>query len=176
MFKSVSIVAVGALLIVGCGDQRGRFSTSGGGFRAFSENRGFITIVDGYDRKPTRDVDRQEQHLLYLIYMCSGGLSGSSSDYGQYVTTLNYRWNTSTGTFVVSVRWDRQADTVAIGKQKFIREKGNVFVVRLDADREVVGQQLKSLGPHADFQQVLKHAREQLANDKLMASLKLQEH
>jgi hypothetical protein len=178
VLKSIALLSAIAFGVVGCDVQRGRFTTSGVNSLAFSSHLGCIDIVDGYGAKPFNEKDAVEQHLLYVMIVCSGVQefkSGSNSDYGKYVTTLNHTWDTKTGTLAVSIHWDRQADTVAIGKQKFTREKGNVFVVRLEANKEIVGQQLTSVGPHADFQQLLEHVHQMLPNDELIASLKLHE-
>jgi hypothetical protein len=161
------------VLLVGCGDQRGRFSTSGGSSRSFSSNLGFITILDGYNNNPSTEADKVEQHLLYLVFLCPGAPSGNSDDYGQYVTTLTYTWRGAAGNTVVAVHWDRQADDIALEKQNFHREKGNVFVIRIAGDGKTVCQQLTSLGPNADFRQVLEHARQQLPHDELISRLTL---
>jgi len=167
------IFSIFALVLVGCGDQRGRFSTSGGSSRSFSSNLGFITILDGYNNNPVTGADKVEQHLLYLIFLCPGAPSGTSADYGQYVTTLNYTWRGAAGNNVVAVRWDRQKDNFTVGEQEFSRQKGNVFVIRIGGDEKTTCQQLANLGPNADFQQVLEQARQQLPNDEQLKKLAL---
>jgi hypothetical protein len=114
-----------------------------------------------------------DEHLIYLMFLCPGGLSSNGSEYGQYVTTLNYGWGTGTGALAISVQWDRQADTVVVGKQEFIRENGNVFVVQSEANGAVICRQLGSLGPYATFQQVVELARKTLSHDELIKSLTL---
>ena len=101
--------------------------------------------------------------------------SGSSSDYGRYVTRITYTWDTRAGTISVPLLWDREADTVAISGQTYGRDKGNVFVVRRESNGRLAGQQLASLGPHAQFAEVLQHVRQQLTNDELIASLRLED-
>lgn len=116
------------------------------------------------------------QHLLYVLIVCPGvqelGMS-SGTDYGDYVTTLDHTWGTKTGAITVSIPWDRRTDTVTIGKQTFSREKGNIFVVRVEPNKELVGQQLTSLGPNASFHQVLEYICQQLPKDEFIRSLKL---
>jgi hypothetical protein len=168
-----AIFSIFALVLVGCGDQRGRFSTTGGNSRAFSSNLGFITILDGYNNNPATEADKVEQHLLFLIFLCPGAPSGNNDDYGQYITTLTYTWRGAAGNTVVAVHWDRQTDDIAVEKQNFHREKGNLFIIRIADDGKTVCQQLTSLGPNADFQQVLEHARQQLPHDELISRLTL---
>jgi hypothetical protein len=118
------------------------------------------------------------QHLLYIFIICPDVQvvgSGSSSDSGKYVTALDHTWYTKTGAVSVSIRWDRLADAVRIGRQEFKRKAGNVFVVRRRANGEIVGEQLGNLGPSADYPQVLEYVRQQLPKDDLITSLKLQE-
>src|SRR5208282_3154151 len=117
-----------------------------------------------------------EQHLLYILIITPcveehGSRSGS--DFGKYVTTLKHEWSTEKGILTVSIPWDRQTDTVTIGKQQFIREKGNVFIVRLGTKGEKSGQQLASLGPHVRCQEVLQYIQQQLPSDQLISSIKL---
>jgi len=176
MFKHFILLSAMILGVIGCDVQRGRFSTSGDSSGSFSSHVGCINIVDGYGAKPVNGANKDEGHLLYILIICPGAQeigSGGSSDYGKYVTTLNHMWTTKTGTLAVSVRWNREDDTVEVGKQNFIREKGNVFVVRLEQNKEIDCQQLANLGPHASFQQVLEHVRQQLPKDELIASLEL---
>jgi hypothetical protein len=176
VFKSISLLSVMALGIVGCDVQRGRFSTSGDSSEAFLSHLGCIEIVSGSGSKPFNTVDSDEQNLLYLLIVCPGVQvhgSGSSSDYGEYITTLNHSWDTEAGTISVKVCWDRQSDTVSIGKDEFARDKGNVFVVQFDAGGKMAAQQLASLGPHVGFQEALQNIQRQLSNDGLITSLKL---
>jgi hypothetical protein len=175
--KYIPLLVVIALVAVGCGIQHGRFVTTGERFNAFSSPIGGIDIVDGYETKPAHETGiLNEQHLLYILIITSAVQqhgSSSSSDLGKYVTTLRYTWNTEKGILTVSIPWNRQTDTVTIGKQEFVREKGDVFVVRLDANGEMSGQQFASLGSHIRNQDVLKYIQQQLPNDELISSVKL---
>jgi hypothetical protein len=111
--------------------------------------------------------DYLEQHLLYIFFITPWRITSE-----KYVTTLSH-WNTEKGVLTVSIAWNRQTDTVTIGKQEFIRENGNVFIVRLNADGEVSGQQLASLGAHISYQDVLQYAHQQMPNDELISSVRL---
>ena len=162
--------------IIGCGVQHGRFVTTSDSSSEFSSPVGSIDIVDGYEKQPAHEADVLSDHLLFILIVTSGVQehgSNSSSDYGKYVTTLSHTWNTDKGRFAVSIPWNRQTDTVTIGKQEFVREKGDVFVVRLNANGEIFGQQLPSLGGPARYQEVLKYVQHQLPDDKIIASVKL---
>ena len=117
-------------------------------------------------------------YLLYLLIITPGvqeHASSSSDDFGKYVTTLNHSWDTDKGAFSVSIPWNRQTDVVTIGKQDFLREKGNVFVVCLNLGGKIVGQQLTSLGAHSNFIELLDSVRKQLPKEELFSSLKLSE-
>ena len=177
MFKLILLFLVVALGVVGCGVQRGRFVTTGATLNSLSSPVGSIDIVDGYETKTAHETGiLNEQHLLYILIVAPGVQehgSSSRSDYGKYVTTLSHIWNTEKGTLTVSIPWNRQTDTAMIGKQEFVREKGNVFVVRVNANGEISGQQLASLGSHIRYQDVLKYIQQQLPNDELIASVKL---
>ena len=177
MKKTFLLFLILLLGIVGCDVQRGRFVTTGDTGNSLSSPVGSIDIVDGYETKPAHETGiLNEQHLLYVLIITpcvqEHGSSGHR-DFGKYVTTLNHAWNTEKGTFAVSIPWNRQTDTVTIGKQEFIREKGNVFVVRLSAGGEISGQQFASLGPHIRYPEVLQYIQQQLPNDELIASVKL---
>jgi hypothetical protein len=177
MLKFVSLIVVVVLGVIGCGVQRGRFVTTGDTGNPFLSPVGGIDIVDGYETKPAHETGiLNEQHLLYVLIITSAVQehgSHSSIDFGKYVTTLSYAWNTEKGVLAVSIPWNRQTDIVTIGKQEFIREKGNVFVARLNANGELSGQQFASPGLHVRYQDVLKYIQQQLPNDKLLSSVKL---
>ena len=166
------LLLVVVLGVVGCGIQHGRFVTTGSTSNALLSPVGSIDIIDGYESKPAHDTGNlNEQHLLYILIVTSAVQEhGSSShdDYAKYVTTLNHTWNTEKGTLTVSIPWNRQTDIVTIGKQEFVREKGDVFIVRVDANGEMSGQQFASLGSHIRYQDVLKYVQQQLPNDELI--------
>ena len=144
MQRLIPILFLLVLGIVGCDVQRGRFVTTGDSGNSLLLPVGSVDIVDGYETKPVHDTGvLNEQHLLYILIITpcvEEHGSSSGSDFGKYVTTLNHEWSTEKGTLTVSIPWDRQTDTVTIGKQQFIREKGNVFVVRLGTKGEISGQ------------------------------------
>jgi len=177
MFKLVAMLSVLALGVSGCDQaQHGRFVTLGDRYLAFSSAGGGIDIVEGCPSREDNFARGSNQDLLYLIFVSAKSPlrhSGGNFIFGPYVTTINHIWSTGTTDLTVSLDWDRQKDTVAVRTQNFFREKGNVFVVRLDAQGEDFCRQLASLGPHSSFQQVLTHIHQQLPNDKLIASLQL---
>lgn len=177
MRNIVPLFLVAALVITGCGVQRGRFVTTSYMSNAFSSPVGSIDIVDGYETKPAHDAgDINDQHLLYAMFVTpclqEHGSSGRSN-FGEYVTTINHTWNTEKGNLTVSISWNRQTDIVTIAKQDFAREKGDVFVVRLNASGEISGQQFMSLDAHIRCQDVLQYIQQQLPNDELISSVKL---
>ena len=179
--KIVPLLFVVALAIMGCGGQRGRFYTDGVQLFGLGPVIGCIGIVRGYSAKTLNTADTGEENLLYLVIVCpdvqrndAGNVSDEGEDdYGTYVTTITQSWNTSAGLNAVTVRWNRQADTVSIGKQEFIREKGNLFIMRCKAGGETGCQQLANLGPHVGVQGVLESIRKQLPNDKIINTLTL---
>jgi len=161
------------VLMAGCGVQRGLFCTTGGQSQALSPIPGCIDIVSG---RALSGADTSDQNLLYLVIVLPGLQtrgSGSSSDYGTYVTTLLFHWETGTGSVSIPVQWDRQRDTVSVSNQTFVRSKGNVFVVRREADGALTATQAGSLA-HGNAPMVLRHLREQSPQDELIASLRLQ--
>jgi hypothetical protein len=171
MQNIVPLLLIVALAITGCDVQRGRFVSTGDTFEALSSPVGSLDIVDGYEKGGMDD----QQILYVLIVTPSVEVHGSSSgsDFGQYVTTLHHSWITEKGIFTGSISWNRQADLVTIGNQQFVREKGDIFLVRLNAAGEISGQQFASPGSHISFQEVLKYIRQQLPNDALISSAKL---
>jgi hypothetical protein len=174
--RHMVLLAMMPLAMAGCGLQRGRFVTSGDQYAPFEQLAGCVHIVDGYDPEATHKQSATPQHLLYILFISPcirANGSGANSDFGEYVTTISHTWNIEAGTLTASIRWDRQKDTVLIGTQKFSRDKGNVFIVRLLPGKEPIGQQLLSLNWNANFQQVLQYAMQQLPSDSLIGSLKL---
>jgi hypothetical protein len=162
-------------LIAGCGVQGGLFTTNSESSQALASPLGCIDIVSGY-AQPLRAMDTPEQNLLYLVVVLPGlhaRGSGSSGDYGRYVSTLTFDWDTDTGKVSVPVQWDREADKVFVSHQTFVRSKGNVVIVRREPNGAMTAKQVASLGPRADCSAVLDHLREQLPNDELVASLRL---
>jgi hypothetical protein len=61
-----------------------------------------------------------------------------------------------------------------VSNQTFVRSKGNVLVVRREADGALTAKQMGSL-VHANGAAVLGQLRHQLPNDELIASLQLQD-
>jgi hypothetical protein len=177
MQKTIPLFLILLLGIVGCDVQRGRFATTGSTMNPLLLPVGSIDSVDGYETKPAHETGiLNEQHLLYILIITPDIQehgSSSSSDYDKYITTLRHTWNTDKGTLTVSIPWNRQTDAVTIGKQEFIRDKGDVFVVRLNANGEISGQQFESLGLHIRYQDGLQYIHQQLPNDELISSVKL---
>src|ERR1035441_3743570 len=133
------------VLMVGCGVQRGLFSTSGERSQALLPHPGCIDVVSG---QALGGDDTSDQNLLYLVIVLpslKARGSSSTSDYGKYVTTLTFRWETDAGSVSVPVQWDRQRDTVSVSNQMFVRSKGNVLVVRREADGALKAKQMGSL-------------------------------
>jgi hypothetical protein len=165
------------VLVVGCDRQGGKFVATSSHSRGLQFPVGSIDIVQGYERKPTTDEGNQnEQNLLYVFILTSAtnaSASSSHDDFGKYVTTLSHSWITEHEGIAVSVSWNRETDIVTIGKSEFIREQGNVFVVRVDTGGETSSKQLKSLGAHISHQQVLEYVQHQLPSDRLISSAKL---
>lgn len=162
---------------ISCGGQKGRFATTGDESKALVSPVGGIEIVSGYETAPAKSTGAiNEQHLLYVLILTRSyheqGSSGSS-DFGKYVTTINQQWNTENGRLTTSIHWDRQADTVLVGAQQFIRTKGNVFLVRIDTNGVVSGQQLGNLGAHSNFQEVLGYIQRQLPDDVALSSAQI---
>lgn len=173
ILKSVLFLLAIIVTSAGCDVQYGRFVTTSDTSYPLLYPLGSIDIVDGYERKADLVND---QPLLYVLIISSASQangSGGGSDYGKYVTTLSHTWKTDKGILRVSISWDRQADVVAIGTQKFNRSNGNVFVVHLDTNGEISGQQLPSIDSHSNCQKVLQYIQEKLPSDKLISSIQL---
>jgi len=63
------------------------------------------------------------ENLLYLLVICPGlsaDSRGTATDYGQRSNAYSSEWTTSKGEVSVTVKWDKRADKVIIGKQQFI--------------------------------------------------------
>src|SRR5450755_1588945 len=120
MQKTIPLLLILLLGIVGCGVQRGRYVTIGDELNALLSPIGSIDVVDGYETKPAHETGiLNEQHLLYVLILTpciQEHGSSSSSNYGKDVTTISHAWNTEKGTLSVSIPWNRQTDTVMIGK------------------------------------------------------------
>lgn len=175
IFRFVAIITLLLFGVTGCDIQRGRFVTSGDRYWPFSSPGG-ICIVQGSPTTPViGGASGSDQNLLYVIFISPKWPQKDTSGVGfsKYVTTVIQTLSTGTRDIKVLFDWNRQKDTIAVGKQEFPREKGNVFVVQLDVKGEVICRQLTSLGPDSSFQQVLEHARQQLPNDKQIRKLTL---
>jgi hypothetical protein len=161
----------------GCGGQAGRFVTTGDNSTAFSSNVGCLDVVTGYETEPAQATGTvNDQNLLYVAIITPAIQqhgSASSSDYARYVTTLTHSWNVESGTFTISIPWDRQKDTVTIGNREFKRIDGNIFLVEIGTNG-VSGKQFASLGPHVRLEDVIQSIRQQLPNDELVASMRLE--
>jgi hypothetical protein len=165
-----------AVAIAGCNVQRGRFGADTVTAEALSPGAGCIDIVSGSALTTLHATEGGEQNLLYVVCICQAfqaHASGSSSDFGTYITTLTHTWSNAGDKVDVVISWDRSADTVLVGKQKFARDKGNVLIVRRDPVGKITARQLASIGLHASFQQVLQYIQARLPDDKVVAGLKL---
>jgi hypothetical protein len=168
----ISLCLILGVAVVGCGVQRGRFTATGGRFATLESRVGGLNILEGCPNSG----DGGEQDLLYTLILgpvCQTHGSSVNSDYGTYVTTESYTWSCERITLSVSIRWDRQTDTVYVGKQEFSRSKSDLLVVRIAEDGTVSSQQLIGLGSGFGPQRVLDQIRQQLTNDETVASLKL---
>jgi hypothetical protein len=183
-FKLLLSMKCGSLLLLsliflngaGCGMQRGRYVVMGTTYRAFSGQVGGIDVIDGVGATPLNTADTDYGDLLYIIIIGPRiGLHGSSigSNDGIYVSTFDYSWDADTESLSASIQWDRQTDKIVVGKKVFDRQKGNMLVIQFDNNGKSVARQFTGLIPHANFQQVLKRACEQLPNDDLIQSAKL---
>jgi hypothetical protein len=177
MRTNILIICTIALAMTGCGQQRGRFTTTGSQYGALLPAIACIEIVDGEEVEPSQNSIVGLQHLLYVVIVYPGAKQKTSEkasgNFDTYVTTLEHSWVTEDGLIKATIKWDRQADTVAIGKQRFNRKDGDVFILRMGANKEFIGQQLGRLGPRADFKEVLRYVREQQPEDKPISLLKL---
>jgi hypothetical protein len=170
-----SLLAI-ALFVAGCGGQRGQFVSSGVKSSAFSTTTGYIEIVRGNRATAFGRTEGPEQNLLYLIIICPDVQVRGSQErvsHDTYATELSHVWTTEAGNVSVRVLWDRRRDEVRIAGARFSRKKGNVFLVRRQQNGDFAGQQLAELNPTADFEDVLRLARKQNQNDKLLAELQL---
>jgi hypothetical protein len=167
---AVLMVVASAIFI--CPFQLGRFTTDASRSIAISPEKGLIEIIEG----TPNGLDALHQDLLFLLVVCPNIQThgeGSGMKMDTFVTTFNYSWGANPGAISIQVRWNRQTDKILIGDQKFIREKGNVFVVERETSGKIIGYQLSSLGSHAGFQEVLDHVQREMPNDKVISSLKL---
>jgi hypothetical protein len=84
---------------------------------------------------------------------------------------FSYEWGTLDGIAHVSFRWNMWTDTISIGKQKFSRKNSNVFVIVGKPNSELTTQSCGKLGPEAGLSEIVQHIKQQLPNDKLVASV-----
>ena len=169
---SAALLTLVVLGVLYCGFQLGHFTTDASRSVAISPQPGLIEIVEG---TPSGS-DALHQDLLYLLIVCPDVQthgSGNGINMDTFFTTLNYTWDINPGNISIQVKWNRQTDRVLIGDQKYIREKGNVFVVERGVTGKINSYQLPSLGSHASFPEVLKHVQQEMPNDKLVTTLKL---
>jgi hypothetical protein len=158
---------------------RGHYASTGERLRAFESRIGGVDIVEGYTNFSFGGEQGPQEDLIYMLILgpiipVEGAHSESgSSDFGTYLTTLDYSWAFGGRRFAVSIRWNRETDTVSVGSQEFSRDKDNVLMVRIDESGKVLSQQLSSPGPHSSHQQALQYIQQQLTNDAVISSLKL---
>jgi hypothetical protein len=163
----------------GCGVHQGRYTVTGETFNAFENRVGGIAIVDGFGIAPTT-ADVESQDLLYIVIVGSTiewrGPSIDQNDRG-IISVFNFSWTTDEGNLASSIEWNRNTDSVAIGKQEFDRQKGNEFLVTIDSGG-FKSQQMTNFSTHYSFQQVLENAQNQtmVENPIHSAQLSKSEH
>ena len=119
-----------------------------------------------------------QENLLYLLVVCpelAASGRGTGTDSQQRVNSYISFWETQEGKVSVTVSWDKRADTVSIGQQKFKREAGSAFVVVRQPSGNLVATQLPSPGPDADAKTALSFIQKHMTNDALVASVRLPE-
>jgi hypothetical protein len=146
------------------------------GFRYSSHQVGELTVIQGWPQengKPTL------HNWLYVMIVCpevqASDSQFSSSGINHDIMSnpeFHYDWGTQGGIVHVAFRWNLWSDTISIGKLKFVRKDGNVFVVVRSLTGDLKTQQCGSLGSMADLPEIVQHIRQHLPNDNLVASIK----
>jgi hypothetical protein len=119
-----------------------------------------------------------QQNLLHVLVVCPGLAArsrGTETSYGARVHRYVSDWHTSDGVVSVAVDWDKRTDRVTIAGRGFVRNVGNVFVVRREPSSRLVSFQLPSLGPNAGPEETLRHIQHHLSNDTVIAAVQLPE-
>lgn len=179
MHRISSLLLVVAFVCFGCDwRQKGKFAVSGSKSHALASHAGSLTILRGHalttDYQPTGD----DTELLCWLVVCPGLLangSGSESNEGTYRSVHKETWFAASHDVTIELAWDRRNDDIEIHSKRYKRSDGNTFVIIRDADGGVSSWQIKGVEGNADHARVMRHIREQLPDNELVATVKLVE-
>lgn len=167
-------------LCSGCfdGRQKGKFAVSSSGECALANHPGSLVILRGHaltrDNQPTgADVP-----LLHVLIVCPGlkaNGSGSDSSEGTYRSIHKLTWFATPNDVTSEFSWDRARNIVEIHGQQYDRVDGSIFVVVRHADGTVTSWQVNSIDGNIDEKDLLRHIREQLPKNQIIADVELVE-
>lgn len=173
-FRSVGLALM--LLMVGCElESKDRFISNSAKSIYFTPSSGVLWIVPGTEVYKGGRTGAQ-CNLIYLVVLCPGIIvngKGGSTEYGENNNTYISRWVTDKSVVEVSVSWNKAADSIHVGREKFSRRDGNTFLVLRDPKGKISVTQLK--GPGKDLQpvEIIELLEQQLKDDRAKSVLRL---
>jgi hypothetical protein len=137
---------------------------------------GVFWIVPGHALLDGGRTMGPQQNLLYLLIVCpklSASARGTATDYGESLNVYLSNWETTQGKVSISVAWDKRADMVTIGKDRFKRREGSVFVVVRQSHGELVSSQLPNPHRDLDANDALRFIQERMKDHEIVSEVRL---
>ena len=187
--KNYILLIVGALALASCTKKQpatpveaAPISVTGLRVVDFDYSSGIVGGVSTIYGWPRVNGKRTLQNGLYVMLIFPGVRAAESHSHTSGLgpgeessVECHYDWETITGSAHLSLLWNTRSDSIAIGRQRFERKNGNVFVVVRNTNGELTSQQCGNLGPLAEVSEIVRHIRQQLPRDELVASVRMSE-
>lgn len=133
-------------------------------------------VVPGYALEDKGRKMGAQGNLIYLLVVCpelSPIMRRTAVAYGGAINNYVSEWGTSTGKVSIAASWNKRSDKVAIGKQEFERDRGNILVVIRKPSGELSCTQLASPASSLDRKSLLKFIKEKLPGEPVIQSAEL---
>jgi hypothetical protein len=187
--KSYILFLVGAIAMSSCAEDQpatpaeaASISVTGQQLVDFDHSFGVVGGMSTIYGRPLVDGKPTLQNVLYLMIIFPGGRAATNHSCTSGLRPAEsssvecyYDWATITGSAHLSLLLNTRSGAITIGSQGFERKNGNVFVVVSKSNGELTSQQCGTLGPLAKVSEVVRHIRQQLPKDKLVASVRVPE-
>ena len=176
--RSSCCLLVGLTIVcIGCdGRQKGKFAVSGSESHSLDSQTGSLTVLRGHALTADYQPRGTDKPLIYWLIICPGlqaNGSGSESSEGSYRSVHKETWFATPNDVTIELAWDRRDDAVAIHGERYNRSDGNVFVVVRESDGTVSSWQIENVDDDAKLSEVMRHIRERLPDNKVVAKAKL---
>ena len=167
------------MFVSACDLKRSQFYPSGQKSLNSSSHVGELVVVYGQSPLTSEDAKTAYQNYLYVMIVCPGVKAAESKAHQDGIEgdlmsapVIYHSWETTTGAVRVHFTWDTRSDTVSVGREKFSRKSGNVFVLIRNVNGSVLAQQCGNLDSQADFPELMQHLRRLFSTNNLVSSVK----